>query len=201
MRYLIPTFILSLLLIFPLTVSAQNSYAERDTKRVEREATKVERTAAMEDRQRERSMKKTDRCEEHGNRFSMRKQKFSEHREKYVNRLGNVSTRLENVITKLNEKDIDTTTLQTQLDTLNKMIEELKAEYATFVDMIETAGEYTCGESDGAYKEALLAAKEQLKIVHAKAKTIREYFQNEIKPTIAELKESFTQEREDNSHE
>jgi len=129
------------------------------------------------------------RCEAINKRVEGRISQFTEERDKHYMRFDNLRERLANLSAKAESTGFNVTDLNADIAILDTKIAKLKTDYALFIDKLAETRNFTCGHSEGQFKAALQAAKDQLNIVREDAKDIKEFYSTEIKADLKALKE------------
>ena len=188
------TFVVFSLLILP--VHAQSNLEDRQLQRQQkiqdREENRLERQEDREtrqlERQEQRETKIAERCENIAERVRNRISKFETNKDAHINRYDSLRDRLLEIANKLDSKDLDTTEFRAAISGLNSLVLEYARLYEDFILELEVSEDYACGESEGAYKETLEAAKDKLSIAREKRKEIVEYYRTEVRGAIQDLR-------------
>lgn len=101
-----------------------------------------------------------------------------------------LKSRLEELIARAKEAGYDVTDLATQLGVLKAKVTKFKTDKEAYVAALAVAHTYSCGKSEGEFKEAIEAARAKLQVVHADVKDIHTYVKETIKPAVRELKQA-----------
>ena len=112
-------------------------------------------------------------CQGTNNRVAGRMKMYEDNRDPHLNRFKNIVRTLEKVINISESKGYDTLDLEADLETLNAMIKKFQDDYALFVQKLKDTRNYTCGHSEGRFKQALKEAKDQLKVVRQDIENIK----------------------------
>lgn len=128
------------------------------------------------------------KCEIVTTNVNNRLETFSENKEKHIKLYGDLKTRFQELIQRLDEKGYDTTKLEEDAQVLDEKIQKFAADYVIFIEYLTATKGNACGQSDGAFAQALAKAKAQLKIVRADAADVKNYYQEVIKPDIQALR-------------
>ena len=118
-------------------------------------------------------------------------ERWNKYEQKRLHRVDNFSkalTILERRIEFFKDKDLDTGKLETDLLHLRGLIDDYRAEYTEFLDMLETAKLIPCGNSEGEFLPALKEAKEQWSVVKQNADSIRDYYRETVRVHLQELR-------------
>lgn len=114
--------------------------------------------------------------------------RYNNNKDKHIQQYKNLAARLSALGEKLRAKGYDTSKLQADSKVLNDKITKLSQDYADFTSKLEATKQYACGSSQGAFKQALKTAQDQLKVVKADSVDIRNYYQTVIKPDIQAIR-------------
>lgn len=90
------------------------------------------------------------------------------------------------------EKDADgknVDALRSHLAILNTKIDKFSTDRLAYLEALKEIRNYPCGDSDGAFKEAVQAAQAKHAIVIADAKDIRSYYMTTIRADLRALKD------------
>lgn len=130
-----------------------------------------------------------ERCDRVTNRISERITRWDNNEPEKHRLYNNIVPRVQKMITNLKAKGYDTAELQEALNNLNDAILKRHADAKVLVSLLKDTKEFACGESEGAFKDALKKAQDQWKIFHADTLEIRNIWQNQVRPAIRKLKE------------
>lgn len=158
---------------------------ERDAKRAEMEEKKRER-------EEEREEKVAEVCENVLERVQTRMENFEENKANHEENYNNITTRLSDIADMLDEKGLDTTELRADMETMDAMVAEYVATYTEFIGQLETSLNYDCGNSEGAFKEALQGARDTLETARVMRREIRDFYKSDIRQDIEDLREQAT---------
>jgi len=115
--------------------------------------------------------------------------------QKQVQRYTQIKANLVNAMQRLNDLGIDTSELESKLETLGTMILDYNDLESQFEDALNTSTTLVCGNSEGEYKNAIQQSKDLIQELKDKSKEIAQYWRDEIKPILEQYKEevkSFT---------
>lgn len=184
----LPIVILTLLLlpIFSSTSYAQVNAVNTRAPMQNREGVK-ERVA--ENLQEKRDDIKGNLCERATTGINNKINRFNTNREDHITRYTRLITRLEEIAVSLNNKGYDTVDLEEKTAILNDMIEDYIASYDDFVIELDDSTDLACGESDGAFRDALSSIKDSWNDLQQMRQDIRSYYSTEIRGAIKDLRE------------
>lgn len=133
-------------------------------------------------------------CEEVTKRVNSVTARYDKNHQGQLIKYQKLQERVKKTIAALGEKGYDTAALSAALPDLDTKIEKLSADYAIFIENLEKSKQFTCGESNGDFKEAMLLARESLVQVREDILDIREYYNDAIRPAMLELKQQKVEE-------
>ncbi len=96
---------------------------------------------------------------------------------------------VQNMLKRLEGKGYDLTDLKVALQNLNNAILKRHEDAKVLINLLKDTKQYACGNSEGAFRDALKKAQEQWRVVAADTKEIRNIWQNQVRPEIRKLKE------------
>lgn len=164
--------------------------AEYKQKEAARKAEMLQKREAKTTELQERKEERTEQlCENVANRIENKIQAFENHRDTRVSHYADLITRLNDIAAKLEEKGYDVTELKASIAELETMVDEYVSLYADFIAQLSETQEFACGESDGEFKTALQDSRSAWELVKEKRQEIREFYANEIREVIKELRE------------
>ncbi|MBI2589649.1 hypothetical protein HYW32_01300 [Candidatus Berkelbacteria bacterium] len=165
----------------PSTILAQDADTVRERAEKKIEAAK-ERMAATKEKITER------RCTRGEARIERRISLFEIVREKRANRYTKLKRRMEALITKLEDEDYNTAMLKDHLIEFDAKIDVFQTSFLDHIDQLTGTQEFACGESEGAFMNALNNARAQMKTVRTAAEAVHTYWQTVIKEDLKSLK-------------
>ncbi|VVB78168.1 Uncharacterised protein [uncultured archaeon] len=127
-------------------------------------------------------------CSAINNRVEGRIKMFEEGRDHHMTRFSNIVNNLNKIAEKADLKGYNTTQLDNDLIALNESIAKFHTDYAEFIQKLNNTKEFTCGHSEGQFKESLNISKEQLIVVRADIENIKKFIQITINQDIRELR-------------
>jgi|SRR3989344_1198495 len=125
-----------------------------------------------------------DMCQRVTDRIGERRQRFEEHRDNRVNIYRGIIERLKNLVTKLKDRGCDASQVETDLTTLEKLVDELVVAFNLFVDKLQAVRIPVCQEEPGDWKTAMAQVREQLQLVKAKHQEVRAFYKDTLKPDV-----------------
>jgi len=183
------------LLVFTMfsIVAAQSNDTNTTTANIITNATTNVTTPIIEKDENKTKLNQT-RCEAINNRVEGRLKQFREEKDQHYARFDKLRERLANISDMAESRGFNVVDLDADIAVLDEKIAKLKTDYALFIDKLAETRNFTCGHSEGQFKAALQAAKDQLNIVREDAKDIKEFYSTEIKADLKSLKEQKREE-------
>lgn len=143
----------------------------------------------------ERSIKN---CERIQLRMQNRYDNYGLSKDKHLSVYNNMLERLNNFVDLANTAGIETTKLESDIATLESLIDEFKSlAEEGFTKMQETKASI-CDSEEIAFRQSLVQSRNQLKETHRKAQAIRVFYHDTIRPDLLEIKEQL-QSTEENA--
>ncbi len=137
-------------------------------------------------------------CENIEERVDGRVERFREHRLNHGNMYTELLDKLRNIVARMQEFGLDTEALEVDIESLDVMVGDYSDLLAQLIDSIDNVRGYACGDKDEDFREYLADSKELLKSVRDQRIAIREFYRDEIREDIKDLR---TQAVELNSSE
>lgn len=128
------------------------------------------------------------RCTQATQRIETAVARYNNNKEKHVQQYENLAVRLADLGEKLKARGYDISKLQADGKILRDKIAKFAADYADTISKLEATKQYACGSSQGAFKQALKTAQDQLKVVKADSVDIRNYYQTVVRPDVQAVK-------------
>lgn len=128
------------------------------------------------------------RCTQATQRIETTVARYNNNKDKHVQQYKDLAARLSALGEKLIAKGYDISKLQADGKILNDKIAKFASDYADVISKLEATKQYACGTSQGAFKQALKTAQDQLKIVKADSVDIRNYYQTVIRPDVQAIR-------------
>lgn len=185
------SFLIGFLFLFgvialPAVVQAEE--AERTQMRAGQGEEQAERQTEMMERQEQRQEQMMNRCDKVEEAIAKRLTTYNENQERHVNRYARMKNTLTNLATKLEAEGYDTAELTEKLRQFDAMSSDFYDLVRTHMAELALTQDYACGESEGAFKEQLLKARETRTAVLEQAKSMRQFYQDEIRPLVQRLR-------------
>ncbi len=145
--------------------------------------------AARDDLRQQRDELQDKGCERVELEIETRMARYDNNQGRNDRRFELLQTRLTKAAAAFAEQGYDTTALESATAELLTKIVQNRAEYATFITMLESAQEYACGESEGQFRQAMEDARMQLREVRQATAEIRNQYQTEVRSALVDLRE------------
>jgi len=166
------------------------AYAEENVTGVSESATTDSTSGAEKwDKARDEVKERVEmRCELVNKRIDLTIARYESNKEKHIQKYNAIKDKVTGVLNKLEGKEYDVSTVREDLKTLDSMIQDFSSLYRTFIEKLEIAKSYDCGNSDGQFLKALDEARLQLLQVRSKALDIRLFVLETLRPDLSDLK-------------
>jgi hypothetical protein len=105
-----------------------------------------------------------------------------------IDRYNKIKENLRKAVTRLNELGYDTSKVAQSLEVLNQMIVDYDSIHTKFEAALNSTSGLACGESNGVYVNKVKEAQDYLKQMRAKAKEIENYYKENVRSEIQNLK-------------
>lgn len=129
-----------------------------------------------------------NRCERLTARIQSRIQNFETNRERHRERYQFLSGRLSDIAARLKAKGYDTAALEAHLQEFDGMVGNYEREYAEFIEALKLTVNFACGQSEGAFADALAGSHQKLQLARQTRVEIRNYYRNVIRVDIGDLR-------------
>lgn len=127
-------------------------------------------------------------CERVGSRIGWHLERYEERKDDFVERVNRAIAKLKEISQKLKDRGCDTSKLEADYQNLGTQLQAWTTDYNTFINLLNEAKTLACGESEGAYKDKVRQAREQLKVVREREMGIINFYNETIKPDVEALK-------------
>lgn len=127
-------------------------------------------------------------CKNTQARINERWEKYYAKRADRVDNMDKGLTLLESRVSFYKSKELDTTSLETDITALTGLVGEYKTEYLKFLNILEGAKTLPCANYEGEFLPKLKAAKDQWLVVKQMADSIRDYYRINVKKHLEELR-------------
>ncbi|HLA03679.1 MAG TPA: hypothetical protein VJ065_00415 [Patescibacteria group bacterium] len=129
-----------------------------------------------------------NRCERVTTRINERIEHYDTNKQRHIEHYEKITDKLTTLVSRLDAKGYDTSKLNEDLKTLDKMVREFAVLYSQFIDTLKGAKGFACGSSEGQFLQAIQEAQSFLRQSRQQAKEIRSFLQNTIKADLKELR-------------
>jgi chromosome segregation ATPase len=127
-------------------------------------------------------------CEKIQNKINEKHGSLEEKKGKHMERYDNLKSRLNTLIERLSAKGYDTAQLEKDLSDLGVKIDKFSSDFEVFKTKKEELKTYVCDKTNAEFKAKLAETKVALKTLQKDAKDIKDFYKNQIKPDIKDLK-------------
>ena len=103
-----------------------------------------------------------------------------------TNRNANIQKRIQN----LGSKGADVTKLQADAQQLVTLQNQWVSDYQKYISLLQATQTFTCGDSQGKFKAAVQAARDQLKVVRQDNQNIKTFNQQTLQPDFQTARQS-----------
>lgn len=157
--------------------------------RVENDRAESVRKAVKENVEERRDARKAEACENIEERIAQKIAHFDSTHRLHVRQYELMKEKIGKVILEKGAEGKNVDSLREHLAVLNTKIEKFNTDRTAFIAALKNVRQHECGESDGAFKEAVEAAQEKQKIVVADTKDIRSYYTTVIRADLKALRD------------
>jgi len=127
-------------------------------------------------------------CEQVGIRIDWHLERYEERRDDFVERVNRARERLKDINQKLKDQGCDTSQLEADYQSLGSQLSVWVNDYNVFVNLLNESKTLACGESQGAYKDKVNQARNQLITVREKGMEMKNFYSETIRPDVEALK-------------
>jgi len=129
------------------------------------------------------------RCEIVNTRIQARISRYEEHYSDVETHMDKVTQRTNEFIDRLEQKGYDVSAVRSDLQTLEDMRNTRRNLYTAFINALQEATQYDCGDSNGAFKTALAESRTALAAWRDQVRANREYIHNTLRVDLQALRE------------
>jgi len=155
----------------------------------------------VQQREEEKERRITEKCVNVTELVMQKVERYNANREMYVGKYERLRERIAAWANRLEEDGYDVAKLEASLVTLDSKIANVSALHETFITKLDDVKNYECGNSDGAYKQALETSREALAAVREGVSEVRKYYLEEVKPLVIDLRNQVAQDKESGESE
>lgn len=108
-------------------------------------------------------------------------------------RQSSASTRTSNVqkrIQNLQSRGADITKLQSDVQQLTTLLNQWISDYQLYITKLQATQSFTCGDSQGKFKQAVQDARNQLKVVRQDGENLKSFTQGTLQPDFQTARQS-----------
>lgn len=188
-KKLFPYLLLAVIfLFFAVFVSAKNEgiVQQNDQKREAKATDSAVKTEQKQTTNAEKCAKITSKIDEKINKFNSN----SDHP-----RLTKLQQKLTEVISRLKAKGYDTSKLEEDLVTLKTKTDTCKTAYGQFIAKLGATKNFACGQSQGQFKAALQAGKDEMRKAQAACKDAKNFLETILKKDLQTLRNQVKENR------
>lgn len=127
-------------------------------------------------------------CERVSTRIDRHLERYEERKDDFEERVNRVIERLKSINQKLKDRGCDTSQLEADYQSLGSQFSVWVNEYNAFINLLNESKTLACGESQGAYRDKVNQARNQLRTVREQATEMRNFYGETIRPNIETLK-------------
>jgi septal ring factor EnvC (AmiA/AmiB activator) len=128
------------------------------------------------------------RCNIINNRIGARISRYEKHYKDVEARMDRISKRIGEFINRLESKGYDVSKVRSDLSTLEGMRTTQRNLYAAFISELKEAKQYDCGDSGGAFKNALAESRAALVKWRDQIRANREFVRTTLRPDLQALR-------------
>ncbi len=133
-----------------------------------------------------------DRCEAVKSKIGNRILQMEENKDSHITNYSRLTEKLSNIVANLKEKGLDTSELEDDLAQLEAMIKDYSDSYVEFVGMLQDYSDNVCNGSGDDAAALFADVREKMKELVKERQAIREFFINEIRQDIKDLRQQAT---------
>ncbi len=127
-------------------------------------------------------------CTATQNKVGERWQKYYDARMNRVENLGKSVVALQNRVDYFKNKGLSTTELESDITTLQNLVDEYKTAYMAFLDALEGAKTLPCANYQGGFLPKLKLAKDEWVKVRSASQVVKDFYKSDIKPDLQALR-------------
>lgn len=188
----------TLLAAAPTVLAVESVETERSGKTAEqrlseRKAELVEKAAAERAKAARITEKRNDRiaegCEAIETRIATTLERHDVAKARHTANLQRLYTRGKELSTKLSAEGVDVAKLSADLETFKGKLDTVASTFTAYDASLTATQQYSCGESEGAFKEQLRLSRDDFKEFRDAVKEARDYWRAVVMTDIAAIKE------------
>ena len=128
-------------------------------------------------------------CAVINNRIDRRIDHFAARKDAHIRAYQNAVARAEKFADRFDEDGLNTTQLRADTTVLKDKVKTAGTTYASFIDTLEEAKQYNCGDSQGKFKSTMEEARTLLRTFRTQITDARTYFKDVVKVDIKALQD------------
>lgn len=169
------------------SVQAQTPQEERAARQehIEETRAKVQETRAQVQTNREARVE--TRCNLSTQRIELWTSRYANNQSRFQKIEERVGQTVDTVIERAKAAGKDTSELEAAVATYKTKVDMASAEYSTLISLLNDTKQYACGESEGAFKDALSKAKTQMTKTRQSVLDARTYYQQSVRTAAQAL--------------
>lgn len=142
----------------------------------------------QKNRQEKQELRTERRCDRVNARIDNRINWFNARKDDVVARQKRINERVTEFVNRLEGKGYDVSKVRSDLETLKGMVATFDSDYAVFVGKLEETKQFDCGNSEGAFKQAVEESKAALAKFRADVKASWDFIRNTLRPDLQALR-------------
>lgn len=128
------------------------------------------------------------RCQNLENRINGRIDAYDANYNGQVQKYTNIKQNVTKAMTRLTELGYNTSKVNDDLKQLDALLKEWNTLRNQFIAALQNTQDFVCGESEGAFKNAVDNASADAKLMRAKAEEIKNFVKNTLRSDLQELR-------------
>ncbi len=179
--------LLALLALAPGFTPGATAQTQREELRQQYEESVNKYQEAREDVKQAREEVLSQRCELAETRIDLYTTRYQNNQSRFQKVHERLDEVAEKIIERAQESAKDTGEFEAAVAELQSLAQIANNEYATLMSKLEATKQYACGESEGAFAEALNQSREQFMITRQAVLDARLYYQTDLRPAAQAL--------------
>lgn len=146
------------------------------------------REERQENRQKRQELRTEIRCDSVNARIDDRIKHFNVRKNNMVNRQKRIAERATKFANRIEKKGYDVSKVRSDLETLRGVVATSDSDYSAFIKKLEEAKQFDCGDSQGAFKQAVEESRAAMVKFRSDVKAIRDFVRNTLRPDLQALR-------------
>lgn len=142
----------------------------------------------LEDGQVDREQRREQTCQIAEQRIQNQIRRYDIIKSNHQARNQRVVTRLNEIMLQLESEGIDVTELRTAIQGLQTTVDSFEVSAQDYINLLIESENFACGQSEGEFLSRIRSAREIAPQIRSNVLSVREYFQNEIRPELEAIK-------------